>query len=125
MTHALVKQSADLEHRPDDLPTVTTDALPGYRIVRVVGLVRGNTIRARHVGHDIMAALKTLVGGEIGEYTKLMAEAREQSLDRMRAEAVARGANAILAVRFTTSMVMAGSSEILVYGTAVVVEPDG
>jgi len=121
-----VSASADLVHRPGAaLPAVTTDDLPGYRIVAVRGLVRGNTIRARHVGHDIMAAFKTLVGGEIAEYTKMMAEAREQSLDRMRAEAVARGANAIVGIRFTTSMIMQGSAEILVYGTAVVAEPIG
>ena len=118
-----VAAAADLAHRPDGLVLSTGDTLPGYRVVEVKGLVRGNTIRARHVGHDIVAAFKQLVGGEISEYTKLMAEAREQSLDRMRAEAVARGANAVIGVRFTTSMVMAGAAEILVYGTAVVVEP--
>jgi len=125
MTNELVASAADLAHRPDDLPVVTTEEILGYRIVEVLGLVRGNTIRARHVGHDIMAALKTLVGGEITEYTKMMAEAREQALDRMRAEAVARGGNAIVTARFSTSMVMTGCAEILVYGTAVRLEPVG
>ena len=76
------------------------------------------------MGNDIVAALRNLVGGEIPEYTKLMGESREQALDRMRAEALARGANAILSVQFTTAMVMAGAAEMLAYGTAVVVEPD-
>ncbi len=125
MTNALTatRASADLTHRPGDgLLMVTTDEIPGKRVVKVVGLVRGNTIRARHVGNDILAALKTLVGGEISEYTKMMAEAREQALDRIRAETVARGANAVVGLRVTTSMVMTGAAEILVYGTAVVVE---
>ena len=90
--------------------------------LETLGLVRGNTIRARNIGHDITAAFKSIVGGEISEYTKMMAESREQALDRMRAEAVAIGANAVVGVRFTTSMIMAGSSEILAYGTAVRVE---
>ena len=87
-----------------------------------MGLVRGNTIRARHVGRDIMAGLRTIVGGEISEYTKLFAEAREQALDRMLEEARGLGANAVLEVRFATSMVMSGAAELLAYGTAVVVE---
>jgi uncharacterized protein YbjQ (UPF0145 family) len=123
MTNALVETAADLAHRPDSLPVVTTDEIEGYRIAGVLGLVRGNTIRARNVGHDIVAALKMLVGGEISEYTKMMAEAREQALDRMRAEALARGANAVVTARFSTSMIMAGCAEILAYGTAVLVEP--
>ncbi len=125
--NALVRAASDLPHRPSDGPIlITTDDPPaGFEVERVIGLVRGNTIRARHVGKDIVAVFRTLVGGEITEYTKLMAEAREQSLDRMRAEARARGANAVLAVRFTTSMVMGGAAEILAYGTAVVVRPKG
>ena len=112
--------SADLAHRPEGLMLLTTDAVPpGFALIEVVGLVRGNTIRARHLGNDIVAALKGLVGGEISEYTKMMAESREQALDRMRAEAVARGANAVIGVRLTTSMIMQGSAEILAYGTAV------
>jgi uncharacterized protein YbjQ (UPF0145 family) len=102
----------------------TSEALPGRRIVRVLGLVRGNTIRARHIGRDVMAGLRGLAGGEVREYTKLMAEAREQSVDRMVQEAERLGANAVVGVRFTTSMVMSMASEILCYGTAVVYEDE-
>ena len=119
-----VRSAADLRNRPDSLPIFTVESVPGYRIVEVKGLVRGNTIRARHIGNDIMAALKTLVGGEISEYTKMLAESREQSIDRMRAEAFERGANAVIGVRFTTSTVMQGAAEILAYGTAVVLEKE-
>ncbi len=100
----------------------TTFEIPGKRVVRVIGLAKGNTVRCRHVGHDIMAALKNLVGGEIMEYTKMIAESREQALDRMMADAADMGANALIGVRFTTSSVMQGASELLAYGTAVVVE---
>lgn len=100
----------------------TTDTLPGYRIVKVLGLVRGNTVRTRHVGHDIMAHLKNVVGGEVMEYTKMMAECREQSLDRLTAEATELGADAVLGIRFVTSEIMQSASELLAYGTAVVVE---
>lgn len=102
----------------------TTDGVPGRRIVRTLGLARGNTIRARHVGRDITAALRNLVGGEVSEYTKLYAEAREQALDRMADEARALGANAVVAVRFSTSMVMTAAAELMVYGTAVVLEDE-
>jgi uncharacterized protein YbjQ (UPF0145 family) len=102
----------------------TTGTIPGKRIVRTLGLVRGNTIRARHVGRDIVAGLRNIIGGEISEYTKLFAEAREQSLDRMVAEARGLGANAIVELRFTTSMVMNAAAELLVYGTAVVIEDE-
>lgn len=122
MSTELTRAGADLASRPDSMPLSTTDELPGYRIVDSLGLVRGNTIRARHVGTDIVASLKTLFGGEISEYTKMMAESREQALDRMRAHAVEVGANGIVAVRFTTSTVLQGAAEILVYGTAVRVE---
>jgi uncharacterized protein YbjQ (UPF0145 family) len=101
---------------------VSTDYVPGKTIVKSLGLVRGNTIRARHLGRDIMAFLRNIVGGEITDYTKMMAESREQSLDRMVEEAEGLGANAIINVRFTTSMIMQSASEILAYGTAVVVE---
>lgn len=101
----------------------TTGEIPGRRIVAVHGLVRGNVIRARHLGRDIGAAIRNLVGGEIREYTKLMAEAREQSVDRMIEEAESMGANGVVEVRFTTSYIMANVAEILVYGTAVTVEP--
>jgi len=87
-----------------------------------LGLVRGNTIRARHVGRDIVAGLRNIVGGEIVEYTKMLAEAREQALDRMVEEAEKLGANAVVCLRFTTSYVMGGAAELLAYGTAVVVE---
>src|SRR5690606_10727167 len=101
---------------------VTTEHIPGKRVMRVLGLVRGNTIRARHVGRDIVAALRNLAGGEVLEYTKLLAEEREQAVDRMLEEAAALGANAVIGVRFGTSMIMSGAAEMLCYGTAVVVE---
>ena len=101
---------------------VTSELVAGQRIIRTLGLVRGNTIRARHIGKDIKAALRGIVGGEVSEYTKLMAESREQALDRMVDEARSLGANAIVATRFQTSMVMAGAAELLACGTAVVVE---
>lgn len=103
---------------------VTTDAVPGCRIVRTLGLVRGNTIRCRHLGKDILAALKNLVGGEVMEYTKMLAESREQSIDRMIEDAEALGANAVVGVRFTTASMMQGAAELLAYGTAVVVEEE-
>ena len=101
---------------------VNTDFVPGKTIVKNVGLVRGNTIRARHLGRDFLAFLRNVVGGEIRDYTKMMAESREQSLDRMVEEAESLGANAVVNVRFTTSMIMQSASEILAYGTAVIVE---
>jgi|TARA_Y100000310_G_scaffold132256_1_gene131314 uncharacterized protein YbjQ (UPF0145 family) len=97
----------------------TTDTISGRRTEENLGLVRGNTIRARHVGRDIMAVLKTLVGGEIDEYTKLIAEAREQATDRMRDDAARLGADAVVGVRFTTSVIIGGAAELLAYGTAV------
>ena len=101
---------------------VTTDAIPGKRVVRTLGLVKGNTIRARHVGKDILAGLKGLVGGEISEYTKMVAESREQCIDRLVEEAEALGANAVVGLRFTTASMMQGAAELLAYGTAVIVE---
>jgi uncharacterized protein YbjQ (UPF0145 family) len=100
----------------------TSSNIVGKEITKTYGVVRGNTVRARHLGKDIVAGLKTLVGGEIQEYTKLMAESREQSIDRMVEEAKALGANAILDTRFATSYIMSNVAEILVYGTAVYVE---
>jgi uncharacterized protein YbjQ (UPF0145 family) len=100
----------------------TSSNIVGKEITKTYGVVRGNTVRARHVGKDIIAGLKTIVGGEIQEYTKLMAESREQSIDRMVEEAKALGANAILDTRFATSYIMSNVAEILVYGTAVYVE---
>jgi uncharacterized protein YbjQ (UPF0145 family) len=101
---------------------VTSNEIPGKRIVKTLGLVRGNTIRARHLGRDIMAALRNIVGGEVTDYTKMLAEAREQALDRMIEEAAKLGANGVISLRFATSMVMQGAAELLAYGTAVVVE---
>jgi uncharacterized protein YbjQ (UPF0145 family) len=102
----------------------TTHDVPGKRVVKTLGLVQGSSIRARHVGMDLIAAFKNITGGEITEYTKLMAEAREQALDRMRESAAQLGGNAVVGVRFVTSSVMQGASELLAYGTAVVVEDD-
>lgn len=101
----------------------TQDELADHRITKTLGLVRGNTIRARHLGKDILAGLRSVVGGEITEYTKMLAESREQALDRMISEAQRLGANAIVCQRFATSPVMQGAAELLAYGTAVKVEP--
>jgi len=101
---------------------VTTPTVPGKTIKETLGLVRGNTIRARHIGHDIKAAFRNLIGGEVVEYTKLMAESREQAIDRMVAAAQELNADAVVSLRFTTSMIMGGAAELLAYGTAVVVE---
>ena len=98
---------------------VTTDFIPGREIVEVLDVARGSTVRARNIGRDIFAGLKNIIGGEISEYTKLMADAREHAIERMIADAEGLGADAIINVRFTTSMVMQGTSEILAYGTAV------
>jgi len=97
----------------------TQDDFADYEIAETLGLVKGNTIRARHIGKDIMASLRTLVGGEITEYTKMLAESREQALDRLIADAESKGADGIVCLRFTTSAVMAGAAELLAYGTAV------
>ncbi len=102
-----------------------TASVAGHRVMRNLGVVYGNTIRARHIGKDILAVFKNVVGGEIEEYTKLMAEAREQAMDRMVAQAKTRGANAVVNVRFTTSYIMTNASEILSFGEAVVIEPVG
>jgi len=101
---------------------VTSESIANKRIVKTLGLVRGNTIRARHIGKDIMAGLRTIVGGEIHEYAKLIAESREQTIDRMTQEAAELGANAIIATRFTTSVIIGGAAELLAVGTAVIVE---
>ena len=101
---------------------VTTSEIPGRKIKKVLGLVKGNTIRARHLGRDLVAALRNLVGGEITDYTKMLAESREQAIDRMVEQAKEMGANAVVGIRFTTSSVMQGAAELLVYGTAVIVE---
>ena len=103
---------------------VTSESIANKKIVRTLGIVRGNTVRARHIGRDIIAGLRTIVGGEVHEYAKLIAESREQSLDRMINEAESLGANAIIAVRFTTSVMLAGAAELLAVGTAVVIEDE-
>ena len=100
----------------------TSEQMEGKKIVKTVGLVKGSTIRARHLGKDIIAGFRGMVGGEITEYTKMMAEAREEALQRMIDDASQQGANAIVSMRFTTSMVMQNASEILAYGTGVVME---
>jgi len=100
----------------------TSERIEGKNITRTIGLVKGSTIRARHVGRDIMAGLRGIVGGEITEYTKMMAESREQAIQRMIEDAERQGANAVVGMRFTTSMVMQNASEILAYGTGVVIE---
>ena len=100
----------------------TSDTIAGKTIKETVGVVRGNTIRARHIGRDILALFRHMIGGEISDYTKLMGESREQALDRMIQNAEALGANAIVSARFTTSMLMGGAAELLAYGTAVIVD---
>ena len=100
----------------------TTETIAGKTIVETLGVVRGNTIRARHIGQDITAVMRNMVGGEIVEYTKLLGEAREQALDRMIQNADEMGAHAIVGVRFATSMLMPGAAELLAYGTAVILE---
>ena len=101
---------------------VNTPSIPNKTIIEVLGIARGSTVRARNVGQDIFAGLKNIIGGEISEYTKLQVQSREQALQRMKDDAERIGANAIVNVRLTTSMVMQGCSEILAYGTAVVVK---
>jgi len=99
--------------------TVTTEKIAGKEIVKTLGMVRGNTIRAKHIGKDIMAGLRGIVGGEIKEYVEALSEARDEAISRMTKEAEELGADAIVNVRFATSQVMAGAAELLVYGTAV------
>ncbi len=100
----------------------TTETISGKKIVKTLGLVKGNTIRARHLGRDIVAGFRNIVGGEIVEYTKMLAESREQALDRRQEEAEKVGANAIVGMRFITASIMGGAAELLAYGTAVIVE---
>jgi len=102
---------------------VTTETIPGRPVTEVLGLVRGSTVRARHLGKDIGAVFKNIVGGEVEEYTKLLAEVREQALDRMIAEARTRGADAIVSLRFASTEIASGAAEILAYGTAVKLAP--
>ena len=102
----------------------TSDNIPGVRITKVLGLARGNSVRARHVGRDIMAGLRNIVGGEVQEYAKLLADSREEAVARMVQRAEEMGANAIVATRFITAGIMGGAAEILAYGTAVVIEDE-
>jgi uncharacterized protein YbjQ (UPF0145 family) len=123
MTKLVPAAATDLAAaRRGEMLVATTERIPGLRVVQVLGLVRGNTVRTRHFGRDFLAGLKTLVGGEVQSYTAMLAQAREQALDRLRVEALERGANAVLGLRITTSTVMQGAAEILAYGTAVIVE---
>ena len=124
MTDKLVPTGSGSMTSGSGMLVATSDQIPGYRIVKCLGLVRGNTVRARNFGRDWLAGLKSIVGGEVRTYTVMLAQAREQSLDRLRAEALERGANAVVAMRITTSTVMQGAAEILAYGTAVVIEPE-
>ncbi|MFN4260553.1 MAG: YbjQ family protein [Gemmataceae bacterium] len=103
---------------------VNTESIPGFRVVQMLGIVQGNTVRAKHVGRDIAASFKNLVGGELRGYTELLTESRREAVERMLAQAKQLGANAVLNVRFTTSAVTAGAAEMYAYGTAAVVEPD-
>ena len=98
---------------------VTTEHIEGKRITETLGLVRGSTIRARHMGHDVMAGLRNIVGGEVKDYTVMLAQAREEAMQRMIEQAEKMGANAIVGSRFVTSMVMSGAAEMVAYGTAV------
>jgi uncharacterized protein YbjQ (UPF0145 family) len=97
----------------------TTENIPNREIVTILGIARGSTVRSKHVGHDIMAGLKSIIGGELEEYTRLQAEARDQALSRMIEDAKKENADAVVNVRFITSVIMGGASEIMVYGTAV------
>ena len=99
--------------------TVTTDFVPGREIVEAIGVVRGSTIRAKHVGKDVMAGLRMMVGGEVKEYTEMLTEARNESMRRMEAHAEKLGADAVINLRYMTSQVMSGAAEMLAYGTAV------
>ena len=101
---------------------VNTETVPGHRVVEALGVVRGSTIRAKHLGKDIMASLRNIVGGEVKEYTEMLTETRNESVQRMKREAAALGADAVVNLRFTTSQVMAGAAELLAYGTAVKIE---
>jgi len=100
----------------------TSGQIEGKTITKTIGLVKGSTIRARHVGRDLMAGLRGIVGGEITEYTKMMAQAREEAIQRMVEDAEKQGASAIVSMRFATSMVMQNAAEVLAYGTGVVLE---
>lgn len=103
---------------------VNTETIPGKRIREIKGLVQGNTVRAKHIGKDILAGLKNIVGGELKSYTELLVESRRESMTRMLAQAQQLGANAVVNVRFATSSITAGAAELYVYGTAVIIEDE-
>ncbi len=124
MSQDLAHTSAGPLVAGDRMMITTADTIPNFRVVKTFGLVRGNTVRARNFGRDFLAGLKSLVGGEVRTYTKMLAQSREQSLDRVAAEAQGLGANAVVALRLTTSTVMQNAAEILAYGTAVLIEPE-
>lgn len=125
MSDLVPAKETALEKTPSrSMLLVTADTVAGHRIVDVIGLVRGNTVRTRNIGADFLAGLRNLVGGEVNQYTRMLAQSREQALDRLREEALEVGANAVVGLRITTSTVMAGAAEILAYGTAVVIEPE-
>jgi uncharacterized protein YbjQ (UPF0145 family) len=124
MADALMHTPSSALNHSQGLLLVTTDTVPGYRIVRVLGLVRGNTVRTRNIGVDFFAGLRTLVGGEVGGYTTMLAQSREQALDRLRAECLSLRGNAVVGLRMTTSTVMQGAAEMMAYGTAVVIESE-
>jgi uncharacterized protein YbjQ (UPF0145 family) len=103
---------------------VMNNTVPGYRVTQALGVVRGSTIRSKHIGKDLLAGLRTLVGGEIKEYTEMLVEARNESMKRMVAQAEQLGADAVINLRFMTSAVMSGAAELLAYGDAVKMEPE-
>lgn len=117
-------QAVALNERGRAVIIVNTETVPGYRVVRVFGVVEGNTVRAKHIGRDILAGLKNIVGGEISDYTELLTDARRTAVERMISSAQAMGANAVLNVRLATSTVAGGAAELMAYGTAVVLEPE-
>ena len=117
----------ELSAPPEPFPimlVVNTEYVPGHEVTKILGLVQGNTIRTKHLGRDIAAGLKNLVGGELRGYTELLTEARRQAIERMMAQAKELGADAIVNVRFTTSAVAAGAAELYAYGTAVILTPN-
>jgi uncharacterized protein YbjQ (UPF0145 family) len=107
-----------------DVIVTTTDYIPGYRVKKVLGLVSGSVVKARNIGRDIMATLRNIAGGEIVEYTELLATSRDEAIKRMVEKAKALGANAVIGVRLTTANIMSGAAEVLAYGTAVVIEEE-
>ena len=124
MSEQLIPVPGQVLAKGQKLLISTTDSIPNYRVIRTLGLVRGNTVRARNFGRDFLAGLKSMVGGEVRTYTAMLAQSREQSLDRVVLEALELGANAVVGLRITTSTVMQGAAEILAYGTAVLIEPE-